>query len=155
MGRGGCGHGVPVGVCPLATRGWKEGHTPARAAPASGPCRVFYARRVAEPTHGDAEPLQDPAMPSATTVRAVALALAGLLVGKAQAAALERPAASPQARAILTGQAPVAQLDRASVYGTEGHRFESCRARHRTSSYAGGSARTTQVVRTTSPKEAV
>src|SRR5205823_6988817 len=25
--------------------------------------------------------------------------------------------------------APVAQLDRASVYGTEGHRFESCRAR--------------------------
>ncbi len=26
-------------------------------------------------------------------------------------------------------QAPVAQLDRASVYGTEGHRFESCRAR--------------------------
>src|SRR4051794_30995792 len=27
--------------------------------------------------------------------------------------------------------APVAQLDRASVYGTEGHRFESCRARHK------------------------
>jgi hypothetical protein len=26
-------------------------------------------------------------------------------------------------------RAPVAQLDRASVYGTEGHRFESCRAR--------------------------
>jgi hypothetical protein len=29
----------------------------------------------------------------------------------------------------LPGQAPVAQLDRASVYETEGHRFESCRAR--------------------------
>ena len=27
--------------------------------------------------------------------------------------------------------APVAQLDRASVYGTEGQRFESSRARHR------------------------
>src|SRR5207302_2458877 len=31
--------------------------------------------------------------------------------------------------ATLSTRAPVAQLDRASVYGTEGHRFESCRAR--------------------------
>src|SRR5215218_3718118 len=31
--------------------------------------------------------------------------------------------------ATLARRAPVAQLDRASVYGTEGHRFESCRAR--------------------------
>ena len=65
-------------------------------------------------------------MPTATTVRAVALAvaivLAGLLAGKAQAAP---PAASDASRAILTGQAPVAQLDRASVYGTESLRFES------------------------------
>jgi hypothetical protein len=29
----------------------------------------------------------------------------------------------------IDAAAPVAQLDRASVYGTEGHRFESCRAR--------------------------
>jgi hypothetical protein len=35
-------------------------------------------------------------------------------------AGLDWPAQAP---------APVAQLDRASVYGTEGHRFESCRAR--------------------------
>jgi hypothetical protein len=34
--------------------------------------------------------------------------------------------------------APVAQLDRASVYGTEGHRFESCRARYETRMDAGG-----------------
>ena len=33
--------------------------------------------------------------------------------------------------ANLNAAAPVAQLDRASVYGTEGHRFESCRARYR------------------------
>src|SRR3954465_2563980 len=31
--------------------------------------------------------------------------------------------------ATLRGRAPVAQLDRASVYGTEGQRFESSRAR--------------------------
>src|SRR5215204_3452272 len=62
------------------------------------------------------------------------------------------PAVDGEAGATLSTRAPVAQLDRASVYGTEGHRFESCRARHSTSSYAGGSARTTQVVRTTSPK---
>src|SRR6266566_7581593 len=31
--------------------------------------------------------------------------------------------------ATLRGSAPVAQLDRASVYGTEGQRFESSRAR--------------------------
>ena len=29
-----------------------------------------------------------------------------------------------------TARAPVAQLDRASASGAEGHRFESCRARH-------------------------
>src|SRR5690554_5061662 len=28
------------------------------------------------------------------------------------------------------GQAPVAQLDRASAFSADGHRFESCRARH-------------------------
>ncbi len=28
----------------------------------------------------------------------------------------------------LNVAAPVAQLDRASVYGTEGHKFESCQA---------------------------
>src|SRR4051812_31591707 len=33
--------------------------------------------------------------------------------------------------------APVAQLDRASVYGTEGHRFESCRARFRKALHSG------------------
>src|SRR3954464_11489543 len=36
--------------------------------------------------------------------------------------------------------APVAQLDRASVYGTEGHRFESCRAR-RTETQRGPAGR--------------
>src|SRR6185312_10384413 len=40
--------------------------------------------------------------------------------------------------AILGGShAPVAQLDRASVYGTEGHRFESCRARWKGPAQAG------------------
>src|SRR3954468_11071440 len=33
--------------------------------------------------------------------------------------------------------APVAQLDRASVYGTEGHRFESCRARYKSRAQQG------------------
>ena len=37
----------------------------------------------------------------------------------------------PMATAILGRHAPVAQLDRASVYGTEGQRFESSRARYR------------------------
>ena len=37
--------------------------------------------------------------------------------------------AGPMAVATLMPHAPVAQLDRASVYETEGHRFESCRAR--------------------------
>ena len=32
---------------------------------------------------------------------------------------------------VLAGLAPVAQLDRASVYGTEGQRFESSRAHFR------------------------
>src|SRR4051812_27233427 len=41
-----------------------------------------------------------------------------------------RPRAARYTRdAASRGPAPVAQLDRASVYGTEGHRFESCRAR--------------------------
>ena len=31
---------------------------------------------------------------------------------------------------MLFARAPVAQLDRALVYETKGHRFESCRARH-------------------------
>ena len=44
------------------------------------------------------------------------------------------PLAPPTATTTLwplssEAHAPVAQLDRASVYGTEGHRFESCRAR--------------------------
>jgi hypothetical protein len=34
--------------------------------------------------------------------------------------------ASPWASAAVTSRAPLAQLDRASVYGTEGYRFESC-----------------------------
>src|SRR5918997_5183398 len=34
---------------------------------------------------------------------------------------------------LLSRSAPVAQLDRASVYGTEGQRFESSRARSTTS----------------------
>src|SRR6476660_5567484 len=49
-----------------------------------------------------------------------------------------RPLRSPPRRATTSvwplsseAHAPVAQLDRASVYGTEGHRFESCRARSR------------------------
>ncbi len=36
-----------------------------------------------------------------------------------------------EGRYARSSQAPVAQLDRASVYGTEGHRFESCRARQK------------------------
>src|SRR5215211_5826414 len=40
-----------------------------------------------------------------------------------------RSLAEAPAGATLARRAPVAQLDRASVYGTEGHRFESCRAR--------------------------
>src|SRR4051794_4438534 len=39
------------------------------------------------------------------------------------------PARGPAA--TLLRRAPVAQLDRASVYGTEGQRFESSRARSR------------------------
>jgi hypothetical protein len=35
----------------------------------------------------------------------------------------------PHRKAESSGRAPVAQLDRAPVYETEGHRFESCRAR--------------------------
>ena len=30
----------------------------------------------------------------------------------------------------ISSEAPVAQLDRASDYGSEGCKFESCRARH-------------------------
>src|SRR6478735_1830641 len=55
-----------------------------------------------------------------------------------------RPPTSDHQRvaAILGGaHAPVAQLDRASVYGTEGHRFESCRARSRIWLYEGKSGR--------------
>src|SRR4051794_15520833 len=41
------------------------------------------------------------------------------------------PLAPPAAaRLSAAAQAPVAQLDRASVYGTEGQRFESSRARY-------------------------
>jgi hypothetical protein len=36
-----------------------------------------------------------------------------------------------------SSHAPVAQLDRASVYGTEGHRFESCRARSKSPAQQG------------------
>ena len=43
----------------------------------------------------------------------------------------------PGRLATLSRRAPVAQLDRASVYGTEGHRFESCRARRRSPANAG------------------
>src|SRR3954451_9325711 len=45
----------------------------------------------------------------------------------------------PHRVAAILGErlAPVAQLDRASVYGTEGHRFESCRARRGTPATAG------------------
>ena len=43
----------------------------------------------------------------------------------------------PGTTARLSASAPVAQLDRASVYGTEGHRFESCRARRETRMSAG------------------
>src|SRR4051812_9965137 len=39
--------------------------------------------------------------------------------------------------ATLRGRAPVAQLDRASVYGTEGQRFESSRARLRSPANSG------------------
>ena len=54
---------------------------------------------------------------------------------------------------MTAAPAPVAQLDRASVYGTEGHRFESCRARcrpgspfgARVGSY-GGDQRATRIV---------
>src|SRR3954464_674879 len=45
----------------------------------------------------------------------------------------------PHRVAAILGErlAPVAQLDRASVYGTEGHRFESCRARRGSPATAG------------------
>ena len=43
---------------------------------------------------------------------------------------LAPPTATTTLRPLFSeAHAPVAQLDRASVYGTEGHRFESCRAR--------------------------
>jgi hypothetical protein len=38
---------------------------------------------------------------------------------------------------VFTGSAPVAQLDRASVYGTEGQRFESSQARSRRQPFSG------------------
>ena len=41
-----------------------------------------------------------------------------------------RAIAGPVQWGTLTVRAPVAQLDRASASGAEGHRFESCRARH-------------------------
>jgi hypothetical protein len=46
---------------------------------------------------------------------------------RSPAAADRRP---PPPATIPRHTAPVAQLDRASVYGTEGQRFESSRARH-------------------------
>src|SRR5215207_3377737 len=42
------------------------------------------------------------------------------------------PSPPPAARLVGRFAAPVAQLDRASVYGTEGQRFESSRARYTT-----------------------
>src|SRR5215211_2416738 len=45
--------------------------------------------------------------------------------------ALSAARAGPRSAATLVLAAPVAQLDRASVYGTEGQRFESSRARYR------------------------
>src|SRR3954462_209218 len=42
---------------------------------------------------------------------------------------LRRVRQGPRTAATLGRRAPVAQLDRASVYGTEGQRFESSRAR--------------------------
>jgi hypothetical protein len=46
------------------------------------------------------------------------------------------PDGRPAVARLASGAAPVAQLDRASVYGTEGHRFESCRARCGTPAFA-------------------
>ena len=46
----------------------------------------------------------------------------------------------------LGGSAPVAQLDRASVYGTEGQRFESSRARTKKASKSPRSASSMLVV---------
>ena len=43
--------------------------------------------------------------------------------------------------------APVAQLDRASVYETEGHRFESCRARYPPASLPANAARAGKAAR--------
>src|SRR3954462_1148685 len=48
------------------------------------------------------------------------------------------PLAPPAAaRLSAAAQAPVAQLDRASVYGTEGQRFESSRARYEPAANGG------------------
>ncbi len=44
--------------------------------------------------------------------------------------AAPRPAAITRVIALQFCCAPVAQLDRARVFGTRGYRFESCRARH-------------------------
>ena len=57
-------------------------------------------------------------------------------VGVARLLGAERSAPGLPAPLTIVGlgrvhPAPVAQLDRASVYETEGHRFESCRARSR------------------------
>src|SRR4051794_39346004 len=48
-----------------------------------------------------------------------------------------RPGSGPCSGYTDPALAPVAQLDRASVYGTEGHRFESCRARCEAPANAG------------------
>ena len=49
--------------------------------------------------------------------------------------------------------APVAQLDRASVYGTEGQRFESSRARYTSRTDDGGVSRPRQPARRRPPKD--
>ena len=70
------------------------------------------------------------AQPSGTSRLGVGVYVAGKYGGGAGGGPgrIARPAGC--GRLIVLQCAPVAQLDRASASGAEGHRFESCRARH-------------------------
>ena len=82
-------------------------HCPLRSTPAATPPRRSRSTSASSPS---ARRVQRSAAPKRPTAKEFELRPASLRCGP---------------------HAPVAQLDRASVYETEGHRFESCRARYR------------------------
>ena len=114
----------------------------------AAPLRLRHARRegfqtatssrlARRPAPGARRPLQAPGsrvarasgLPSASIAANAPHQPHGCAPLSRRALAGLRARGGPGRRTTLSGSAPVAQLDRASVYGTEGREFESLRAR--------------------------